>query len=120
MVLASKMKADLNNSGKPPLCLLLAEDPDVRLGVEHWALPSGWEGHKPAKPRYVLSKTLMKDFGCGFVPIIISAVMQNVQMTPERMGLLMSLLNADFLDGSRGSAGEQSQSCISVTVVSDS
>lgn len=115
MVLANEMKADLNNAGKPPPSLLLAEDPDVMLGMGHWALPSGWEGHGPAEPRSVLSKTLMKDFGCGFVPIIISTVMQNVQMTPEWMGLLMSLLNADFLDGSRGSAGEQSQSCISVT-----
>lgn len=83
---------------------------------------SDWEWgtghcHQPGKGmgQQSLSKTLMKDFGCSFVPIIISTVKQNVQMTPEWMGLLMSLWNADFLDGSRGCAGEQSQSCISVT-----
>lgn len=46
----------------------------------------------------------MKDFGCGFVPIVISTVVQNVQMRPEWMGLLMLRLNPDFLDGSGGSA----------------
>lgn len=90
--------------------------PASRCQVEDGALPSGWEGHGPAE----LSKTLMKDFGCGFVPIIISTVVQNVQMTPEWMGLLMSLLNPDFLDGSGGCAGEQSQSCICGRGVSDS
>lgn len=81
---------------------MLAGDPDVRLGMGHWALPSGWEGLGPAEPRSVLSKTLMEDFRCGFVHIIISAVVQNVQMTPEWMRLLMSVLSPDFLDGSGG------------------
>lgn len=58
----------------------------------------------------MFSKALIKHFGCGFVEGNISTVVQNVQMTPMRV--LMSLLNPRFLDGSRGCAGKQSNSCI--------
>lgn len=60
------------------------------------------------------SKTLTKHFGCGVVHRSISTGMQNVQMTPERMRALMSPLNPHLPGGSRGSAGEQWHSCVSL------
>lgn len=68
--------------------------------------------HGQAEAGSVPSRTPMKRFWCGFVHRSISTVVQNVQMTPKWMRVLMSLLNPDFLDGSRGSAGKQSHSCI--------
>lgn len=54
-------------------------------------LPPGWEEHGQAEAESVLSKSLMKHFGCGFVHRRVSTVVQNAQEMPKRMGVLMSL-----------------------------